>query len=251
MKHEATLKNQKSGAGLNQLQTNSDPLSCQHLCIKPMNKLKEITISELKVNQINFNTKLIVSVINQPLQICAIIVTVQDKDNNVLSFSLYNFAALSRTVDELNRLLPIGTKLIIKEPYCKKATDATYTLRLDNPHTNLIVILSNDPKYMKIKERNPEVLKNCGNDNFKKGMFDKAIKYYSEGIRNCKDHEEIKSKLLSNRCLCHIKINKYNDAMIDAKYAMELGGSSFKLQYRLATALTGLREHGAHPTKRC
>ena len=53
-----------------------------------------------------------------------------------------------------------------------------------------------------------EVYKNEGNDEYKKINFNRAIHYYTKGIKvNCKD-EELNAKLYSNRAAANLNLGK-------------------------------------------
>eukprot|EP01084_Bolivina_argentea_P206864 353071_1 len=230
--------------GMVSLQTNSDAVSCEHLCRKHENELKNALISNLVVNQINFGKKLNVTVVSECVQVVGIQLIVQDSQQNVLVLSLYNLVPLRTTVKELSLILPIGTKLIIKEPYVKKSASGDIAIRIDNIHTNLIIIHPNDPKYITIKETNTLKLKKIGNDYFKKKMYSFAVRYYSESLNSIQsNNKQTKVKLLTNRSLCYLKMNKFSEAVNDAQTALELDKNSIKIRYRLATALMGIRKH--------
>eukprot|EP01084_Bolivina_argentea_P188857 324969_1 len=67
MQHEFTVNyySKEQEKVMVSLQTNSDALSCKHLCTKHENELKNAFISNLLVNEINFGKKLNVRVISK------------------------------------------------------------------------------------------------------------------------------------------------------------------------------------------
>ena len=214
-------------------------------------QLKTQMISELKPHQINKKTKLIATVITDCTQMVGITAIIQDTNQDVITLAIWNLAPLRSTSKELSLILPIGAKVIIKEPYVKKALDGMYNIRIDNPHCNLIIIKPNDPKYIKITEQDPEKFKESGNDYFKKQMYDFAVKYYSEALENTilfcvlenTQNDALKLKLLSNRSLCYLKLSRPSKAAEDAHAALKIDNDSIKFRYRYATALTNIRKH--------
>ena len=66
--------------------------------------------------------------------------------------------------------------------------------------------------------------KQQGNDCFKKRNFEEAIKYYSLAIQYSKNN----SVLYTNKSLCYLKLNKFQNALIDANLAIEIDHKSIK-----------------------
>eukprot|EP01084_Bolivina_argentea_P215796 366459_1 len=244
MTHQMGLQAISSAANsaLLHLQTNSDPISCAHTCVENPENLKSQIISELPVNQISKGTKLLVNTLTFCIQRVAICVIIEDENHDFITLAIYNLAPLRSTAKELKQLLPIGTKLIIKEPYAKKATDGSYTIRIDNPHCNLIIIKANDPNFIKIVQKDPIKLKEIGNNYFKRKEYDFAVRYYSEALKTAKNHS-LKLALFRNRALCYLKLSKPSNAVKDSINAFKLDQKSIKTRYQYATALTNIRRH--------
>ncbi|MFS7947246.1 putative tetratricopeptide-like helical domain superfamily [Helianthus anomalus] len=77
----------------------------------------------------------------------------------------------------------------------------------------------------------PEVFKNIGNEKYKQGRFEEAIKLYTEAIG-------IDSKTAcyySNRSAALIGLGKFIDAILDCKIAIHINPSYHRAHYRLAS----------------
>ncbi|KAF5766428.1 putative tetratricopeptide-like helical domain superfamily [Helianthus annuus] len=77
----------------------------------------------------------------------------------------------------------------------------------------------------------PEVFKNIGNEKYKQGRFEEAIKLYTEAIG-------IDSKVAcyySNRSAALIGLGKFIDAILDCKIAIRINPSYHRAHYRLAS----------------
>eukprot|EP01083_Nonionella_stella_P019635 54536_1 len=247
MRHNASLSATQSLAAdeFMNFNTNSDPISCQFVSVQSQDELKTQIISELNVNQVSQNCKLVATTVTDCVQRVAVNTVIEDANHDVINLAIYNFAPLRSTKKELQLLLPIGTKLIIKEPYAKKSLDGSYNIRIDNPHSNLIVMKENDPKYIQISEQDPNELKAIGNEYFTKKMYGLAIRYYSTALLNIENesNDELKAKLLSNRSFGYLQMNESYKAAQDALHALELDKDAIKVVHRYATALANLRQY--------
>ncbi|KAG7670686.1 hypothetical protein Ndes2526B_g00472 [Nannochloris sp. 'desiccata'] len=90
-------------------------------------------------------------------------------------------------------------------------------------------------------ETEAKVLKTKGNDAFKQGKFDFAIRYYSDAVILSANDSE-KSVLLSNRAAAQLKLQQYNEALKDCNEALAYDPNLVKALFRKALALEGLRE---------
>ena len=79
-------------------------------------------------------------------------------------------------------------------------------------------------------------VKDMGNQEFKRGNFKKAAQYYSLVLRSDKANH----LLLSNRCLCYIKLGKLALAYEDALAVLRLRRDFVKGHYRLGLIFEAL-----------
>lgn len=83
------------------------------------------------------------------------------------------------------------------------------------------------------------LIKNLGNEFFLKNQFPQAIFKYAEAIQVLGDVKET-APILCNRSLCHIKMENFGAALIDANKAIEMNPKFVKGYYRKSSAYVGL-----------
>lgn len=83
--------------------------------------------------------------------------------------------------------------------------------------------------------------KERGNDCFERGDFETALLHYGEALKLHSTDAPATAVFLSNRSLCHLKLQNYADAIIDASVAIQLR-PSIKPLARRATAFAELRQ---------
>lgn len=81
-----------------------------------------------------------------------------------------------------------------------------------------------------------EAYKEKGNEEFKKGNFDKAIEFYTYAT----EMDPRNHVFYTNRALCYDKMQKYDKALRDAEKSLELKGDWEKGHFRRAAALQKL-----------
>eukprot|EP00485_Elphidium_margaritaceum_P008648 CAMPEP_0202706680 /NCGR_PEP_ID=MMETSP1385-20130828/19070_1 /ASSEMBLY_ACC=CAM_ASM_000861 /TAXON_ID=933848 /ORGANISM="Elphidium margaritaceum" /LENGTH=509 /DNA_ID=CAMNT_0049365207 /DNA_START=66 /DNA_END=1595 /DNA_ORIENTATION=- len=223
---------------------NTDSISCNHVCDKSQSELKTVSISQLKVNAINKDCKLTVTTITKPFQIVGCNFIVEDASNDVIIVSLYNYFQLHQKLSSLAATLPVGAQLVIKEPYVKKSSSGNIAIRIDNPHSNLVVI---DSMQLALNQKlstctDAALLKEKGNECVKMKSFEHALQCYSAALKTDQLSSQFTAQLLSNRSLCYLKLHRYQEAIVDARKALDLddGSMDTKIRYRLASALTGV-----------
>lgn len=82
-------------------------------------------------------------------------------------------------------------------------------------------------------------LKAQGNKLFTAGHFAQAIECYSKAAVK----EPGESKYLCNRALCHIRLQRWQEAVLDCRRALELNASYVKAHFFLGEALVGLEQY--------
>ncbi|XP_062865341.1 sperm-associated antigen 1A [Trichomycterus rosablanca] len=94
-----------------------------------------------------------------------------------------------------------------------------------------------------IKARKAEVrfnqLKQEGNDQVKKGEFKGAVEKYSE----CIDIKASESSVYTNRALCYLKLEQFEEAKQDCDSALQMEPDNKKAFYRRALAYKGLKDY--------
>nr|CAG8618644.1 14977_t:CDS:2 [Entrophospora candida] len=198
-----------------------------------------ISIANLELDKVHTNKFLLCRVITRCCKMASLMTIVEDPEGDAVKIALYNWVKQSDIplkyrnklfpVDKVSMLLPIGTKIAIKNPYYKIATDGTPMIRSDNPG-EIIIIDQNKKLFNGVK---------CGNDYFKSGNFASAIGEYSNGI----SLEPSDVTLLCNRAEAYLKLNKYAKALADVEVALNYQKDNKKAIFRKARALFGLKRY--------
>ena len=86
-----------------------------------------------------------------------------------------------------------------------------------------------------------KALKQKGNELFKDKQYEEAAALYSKAIQACPTNEDKeKCVYLKNRAACHIKTQRYKEAVLDCVSALALCPGDVKAMYRYAQGLEGL-----------
>ncbi|KAL6909041.1 TPR-like protein [Trichoderma evansii] len=80
-------------------------------------------------------------------------------------------------------------------------------------------------------------MKEEGNTEFKAGRFQQAIQKYSDALDIDPSNKSMNAKLLQNRAQCKIKLQKYEEAIVDSERAASLDPSYTKARKTKANAL--------------
>jgi Asp-tRNA(Asn)/Glu-tRNA(Gln) amidotransferase A subunit family amidase/Tfp pilus assembly protein PilF len=81
-----------------------------------------------------------------------------------------------------------------------------------------------------------EAAKKCGNDAFRSGKYDEAVRWYSEAIK----HNPEEAVYYSNRAMAHLKLGAYTAAETDCDAAIERDAYSVKAWLRRGSARLAL-----------
>jgi len=146
-------------------------------CVTPLSDLKKVMIKDLTLETHHRGSYILLRAVTPPDTMTAIMVIVEDEEENVLMLQLYN---QEEELLEKGRLTE-GTVLIVKEPYLKVMSDGDYGILVDHlpdarflsEHDTLIpsswrrLLMGNDASanYWKMK----------GNECFNKANYHVAI----------------------------------------------------------------------------
>jgi len=94
-----------------------------------------------------------------------------------------------------------------------------------------------------------EMLKKEGNDLVKQSNFSSALAKYTKGIENLKNHSDsdvlaLQTVLLNNSAHCHLKMNKFEEALKSCDEALKVDPKSFKAYFRRGQAQAELGRYG-------
>ncbi|KAK3723646.1 hypothetical protein LTR37_001527 [Vermiconidia calcicola] len=185
----------------------------------PLEKLQQITLSQLKLETNHTGKALIVRTFDHPLRHVATQNIVEDKEGNVGRLSVYN---LDPSMPP-KTILPKGAIFTIKEPYYKATADGGYSVRVDHPSDLLqldvedpLVPAELAPRLVEI-DRDAAFLKKEGTAAYLKGDYLAAVKAYTKGLAVCTDQEaSLRFDLYRNRAIVNLYFCRYEYACSDA-----------------------------------
>lgn len=91
----------------------------------------------------------------------------------------------------------------------------------------------------KIGEKRANELKEKGNEEFRKGNYEKALELYTEGLSHLKDH----LALWTNKAQTNIKLCRFEDALVDCDWAIRVFQNSMKAHVLMGKAYMGLNKY--------
>ena len=198
--------------------------------ISPINlsNYKQMKIIEMVPGVVNTNRVIYCTLIVDGHVMGSFHTVVEDDFGQCAKLSICN------TSPEFQSSLKKGANIAIANPYYKLGTtDECYFIRMDSPG-NIIPIEKNSSL-----NRSSEYHKIEGNKHFEADEYFKAVSCYTNAI--AKDSSN--PVYLSNRALCYLKLDSFEDALQDAEAAVELDPNTHKYLYRLAMAWSGLGDH--------
>ncbi len=231
-----------------------DETSASHICLKPLDDLKPISIHQLRPNTVHYGYKLIANIVTPPDKLLCLRTVIKDVDDGrhrqVIPLSIYNLIPFKVSLLDIEEkhILSKNTRIAIKEPFCKFDKANKLGLRMDNPLYNLVVLSDDDNANKDCTDgMTIDELKQSGNAHFKNGKYWNAVSVYSKALESLHavspKEEALKLKLLLNRCLCFLKLNEYNLAYIDGHNAFQMDSKSPKVQFRFLCSLTNIGRH--------
>ncbi|KAK3107524.1 hypothetical protein FSP39_016660 [Pinctada imbricata] len=91
----------------------------------------------------------------------------------------------------------------------------------------------------KANEKEANILKEKGNEEFRQGNYNKALALYTEGLTKIKDH----TALWTNRAQTNIKLCNYEEAIKDCDWALRVFPNSLKAHIHMGRAHLGLKNY--------
>eukprot|EP01038_Epipyxis_sp_PR26KG_P015582 gene15582-21046_t len=244
LNHTRVMQSQlqmQSSDGFHWMLPGIDDISGDNICDSKSEILTECYINELMVDQ--FKGKIAVErilwvVTMEPcFRISGIQACVQDKFGVCIVLSLYNFISFDKSQEEVDKFLPINTKLGIKNPYLKVSNYGKLALRVDNP-CNVII---ERPPYSSLDAVvvGSLELKIQGNAFYSNGDYLKAIEIYTQALQS-NDIFIIKSH--SNRAISYLKLDQYEEAIVDCEEVLKVEPLHLKALHRKQLALKGMKD---------
>jgi len=219
---------------------------------KSLSKFKEIYLDDMVIDQMHFGTYIRLTTIATPGKANAIFTIVEDSKKKVERIYLYNLVKEDDLVVDASHWLPVGTKILLLNPIYKIGLDSIPLLRCDNSEEVIIEEYPGETGYRKpiilkgpndLERESPDATSEAdlcrkrGNDFFLQAQFTKAIAEYTKGL----ELETKDEALYNNRAAAYIKLEKYEEALKDARNALLLVPQNEKALYRKALSLFHLQ----------
>lgn len=92
----------------------------RHRCSRvPVHELQPACVRSLELQQVNWGKCLLAQVAAVPYRTVALHTVVVDQTGGPARLSLYRSSTQARASPDVSAELPVGTVVVIKEPYCK------------------------------------------------------------------------------------------------------------------------------------
>lgn len=206
-----------------------------HSSLKQIDELTSIRLKEMRVNQVHYGRYLICKTITQPDYYVKVVV--EDEDNECEMLGLYNFL----TSHEINptSVLPLGSVLIIKEPYMTFMAQQAQKkskpyIRVDSP-SDIVIVTGTHNIEKWIPGISFEKLQSQAHTYFKNKEYQQAIDCYKRADTM---NNEFTKELNANLALCYLKLENYYLAYEHASKAPTEKG-----YFRQAQAAYAMRQY--------
>ena len=228
-----------------------DAVAAAHVCLTPVDALAPVTVGAL-AKGVNRGTRMKLTVIAPACRIVSIALLCQDSTGRSVVLACYNFLDDGARTADAQRLFPVGTTLIVLEPYYKVMAGGGLALRVDNP-CNVITVDPPVPPAL-AAATSPEQFKDAGNARFAAQEWARAADAYSRGLQRTGDAdtaaagESVTVTLLSNRAAARLKLRDFAGALADTDSALALAPRHAKAAFRRGHALLGLHRFASAAT---
>ncbi|RNA10786.1 isoform A [Brachionus plicatilis] len=207
----------------------------KHSSFKQFDQLEKVTLKQMYVNKVHEGKYLEAKIIYEPFIVTAIQTLIEDENGDIETLSIYNL--IKDFGDNLKNLLPYGCMVKIKEPFLKTSVYSAehFSVRVDSP-SDLEIVISIPKIIDQDKTALYEKFNYEGNCHFVKKEHRLAVHSYTKALslKQC-------AKSFSNRALAYLKLECYQQALIDAEKSVQIEPNE-KGYYRMATAWYNMRQ---------
>lgn len=195
------------------------PPSVESVC-----SLIPILLHDLRLEIHHSGRVLIVKTFCEPVRISAIQNAIEDIQGNVDRLSIYNLPSAT----PIDKVLPKGTIVAVKEPYFKATADGGVMVRVDHP-SDFVLLEPHDSSVPPQWRREAKTalaasrLKDEGNTALKNRNWQRAGELYTEALAKSDNNADLRSTLLRNRSQVHLNLGQYEFASEDATAAFISG----------------------------
>uniref|UniRef100_A0A914DGZ3 Tetratricopeptide repeat protein n=1 Tax=Acrobeloides nanus TaxID=290746 RepID=A0A914DGZ3_9BILA len=213
-------------------------------CYKQSSELEAINLRDLEVPKIHASRYLVCRTITEPIYNITASVLIEDTNSDIELLELYNFQT---DFNASPSWLPTGKIILIKEPYLKfTSLEQNIALQVASP-SDIVFIDETDEKFLKevgalvwfnLDKMSFEELKLQGNECYKKGNYEEALKYYSRALK----YQPTSPIIHLNCAATFLALERYYEAYQAAKSALDNGADLQKALFRLGKAAYGMRD---------
>lgn len=192
--------------------------------IQPISILTPILLSDLKLETHHRGRVLIVKTFCEPIRISSIQNAVEDIQGSVDRLSVHNLPSAF----PMDRVLPKGAIVAVKEPYLKATADGGIMVQVDHP-SDFVLLDSHDPLVPPQWRTDSKAatagsqLKEEGNTAFKRSNWQDAGKLYTEALALAGSDTDLRRTILRNRSQVYLNLGHYQSASEDAIAAVATG----------------------------
>lgn len=140
----------------------------------------------------------------------------------------------------------LGMALMAQDK-CKEALEAFKTACDLKPDNAAFEKARTDCRAKMMKDMSSaEILKQDGNECFKKGQIEQAVEIYGKAISSCKDTDKdknIKKDCLANRAACYRQLYRPEECIADCTQALEIDPKHVKALIRRAQAYESMEKY--------
>lgn len=185
--------------------------------IQPISSLTPILLRDLKQEVHHRGRVLIVKTFVEPIRISSIHNAVEDVQGAADHLSVCNIPSAS----PIDKVLPKGAIVAVKEPYLKATADGGVMVRVDHP-SDFVLLEPHDslvPLQWRMgskADKTVSQLKVEGNTAFKRGNWQDAGKFYTEALAKADNDTDLRRTLHRNRAQVHLHLGQYQFASEDA-----------------------------------
>jgi len=128
------------------LNTTPDPISAGFISNKSIKELNEVKgLKQLKTGKINHGAILWGTVVEPTYKIVGLQCLIEDSLKQLSLLTIYNLVPNDATFDLCQKLVPVNSRIAIKEPYVKCFQTGKLGIRVDHPK-NIEIIKPNSTK---------------------------------------------------------------------------------------------------------
>ncbi|CAG8548771.1 9289_t:CDS:1 [Ambispora leptoticha] len=226
--------------------------------LHPANRL---SISDLEINTFHENRFLLCRVITKCAKSVALSTVIEDPEGDAERISMYNWLpkntipASGLSVDQVSKLLPIGTIIAVQNPYYKIGEDGFSLIRSDYPD-QITIVNPNDSLLSEIewesdkeeasknksktnKNKTADDYRLYGNKYFEMSDFASAVRMYSLGV----ELDPRNVTLYANRAEAYLRSRQFEKSLMDTEIALKLDPKHLKASIRKGKALLNLKRY--------